>query len=337
MAIAKKTYSPSSRLYGFVRARQLEGTYPGDRGNGVWPITAWRISWGWGEPQEEAWPYETSVWPPTEPIGIDVLAHKNLGFRYQRVRSLFECKLVLAYHSPVGVSIDITKGWYDAPKGRIPERRRGEPTVASHSVTLTGYDDSKQRLKFINSWGLGWGDEGYGYISYRTFERTWCEGWFSYLAGPKGSPTGPEPGLKERTWGTNEFGGGIFHVREIVGPNEERIAWAFAIQRMDSLDVEELFVKPEHRRKGFGKALVRHLGQLAFEVQQYPRLWIPYPDTTPENLLVIEKLLKPLGLQLREAPVRWVPFVFCAAKEKLDPTTLQLPEPDSPVRRRRSR
>jgi C1A family cysteine protease len=38
--------------------------------------------------------------------------------------------------------------------------------VASHSVTLIGYDDSKQLLKFINSWGPGWGDKGFGYISY---------------------------------------------------------------------------------------------------------------------------------------------------------------------------
>jgi hypothetical protein len=55
------------------------------------------------------------------------------------------------------------------------------------------------------------------------------------------TPTGPESGVKERVWGAKEFGGGMFHVREFVGPNEDRIAWAFAIQRMDSLDVEELF------------------------------------------------------------------------------------------------
>jgi GNAT superfamily N-acetyltransferase len=336
MAITKKLYSPSSSQYGFVRARQLEGTYPGDRWTGVWPITAWRIQWGWGAPPETAWPYKTLIWPPTEPAGIDILAHKNLGFRYQRIRSLYECKLVLAYHSPVGVSIDITSSWFDAPKGRIPERRCGEPTVASHSVTLTGYDDSKQQLKFANSWGPRWGDKGFGYISYRTFERTWCEGWF-FWPEPKQSPTGPERGLKERAWGAKEFGGGIFHVREIVGPNEDRMAWAFAIQRLGSLDVEELFVKPEHRGKGFGGALVRSLGALAFEVQQYPRVWISYADTTPANLFLMEGLLNPFGLQLRETPVRWAPFVFCAVEQELDPATLQIPDPRLPVRRRRSR
>lgn len=49
-------YSPSIH-YGFVRARQLEGTFPGDKQTGVWPITGRRISYGWGQPPEESWPY----------------------------------------------------------------------------------------------------------------------------------------------------------------------------------------------------------------------------------------------------------------------------------------
>lgn len=312
-AKSKEPYRSFNRQYGFVRARQLEGTYPGDQRTGVWPITSWRIRWGWGMPPEKAWPYNRSVWPPPEPAGIDTIAHRNLGFRYQRVRSLDECKFVLAYYCPIVVSLDITRSWTAPPKGKIPEWHRGEPSVASHVVTLVGYHDREKQFKFINSWGPKWGDKGCGYISYRTFERTWCEGWFSYLHGPNRPRTGPERGLKERAWGAKEFGGGIFHVREIVGPNEERIAWAFAIQRIDSLDVEELFVKPAHRRKGYGKALVLRLGELAFDVQQYPRVWVPYPDATPQNLFVVEKLFSRLGLQLYEAPVRWVryaPFVF---------------------------
>ena len=292
-----------------MRARQLEGTYPGDRTTGVWPSTAWRVNWGWGLPPEKAWPYGTPRWPPSEPPQIDKVAHRHLGDRYQRVRSLTECKAVLAYYSPVGVSIDITKGWADPPGGRIPERRRGEPIVLSHSINLVGYDDSKQRLRFANSWGPTWGDEGFGYISYKTFEQSWCEGWMFYPL-LKQTPTSREPGLRRRMSGVKEFGGGVFHVREIVGPNEDRIAWAFAVQRTDSFDVEELFVKPEHRRKGFGKALVQMLGQLAFEVQQYPRLWVSYPDATPVNLAIVEKLVNAIGLRLYEASVRWAPFVF---------------------------
>lgn len=35
-----------------------------------------------------------------------------------------------------------------------------------HAICLIGYDNSKQAFKFINSWGTGWGINGYGWISY---------------------------------------------------------------------------------------------------------------------------------------------------------------------------
>src|SRR5580704_5045853 len=132
MTAARKFSLPFSIQYQYVRARQLDGTYPGDRTTGTWPISRWRIAWGWGAPPEKAWPYNTSIWPPVEPPGMDILARKHLGVRYQRVRSLDECRYLLAFYSPLPVSIDITRNWFDPPKGRIPERRAGERTVTSH-------------------------------------------------------------------------------------------------------------------------------------------------------------------------------------------------------------
>jgi len=317
----KEPFAPSVQ-YGFVRARQLEGTYPGDGKTGTWPITANRILWGWGAPPEKSWPYDTRRWPPTEPKGIDDLAHEHLGRRYQRARSLNECKLVLAFHSPiVGVSISITKSWYDPPKGIIPATRSGKSH--DHFISLVGYEDSEQRLIFKNSWGSKWGDGGLGYLSYRTFQRDWREGWFSYI-GPMPPSTEPTAKLTVRQWGAKEFGGGVFHAYEIVGPGEDRMAWAFAIQRIGSLEVEELFVKPQHRKKGFGRQLVGLLAELAFRVQQYPRIWVSYVDATAINIAVLEKLLHPLGLHLREAPVRWAPFVFCGSKDGLVSASLHL-------------
>jgi len=316
-------FTPSVR-YGFVRARQLEGTYPGTRKTGTWPITASRISWGWGSPPESAWPYDTRHWPPIEPDRIDDLAHEHLGRRYQRVRSLNECKLVLAYYSPmVGVSISITKSWHNPPEGIIPLRRSGPPSVSPHFISLVGYDDSKRRLLFKNSWGAEWGDKGFGYLSYRAFQQDWREGWFSYI-GPVPSPTDSTAKLTVRQWKAKELGGGIFHAYEIVGPSEDRMAWAFAIQRAASLEVEELFVKPKYRTRGFGRRLATLLAELAFGVQQYPRVWVSEVDATPVNLAVLEKLLHPLGLRLRETPVRWAPLVFCGPNDRLPSASLQL-------------
>ena len=35
-----------------------------------------------------------------------------------------------------------------------------------HAICLCGYDDSLGAFRFKNSWGTGWGDQGYAWISY---------------------------------------------------------------------------------------------------------------------------------------------------------------------------
>ncbi len=295
------------------------------------PITFFRVSWGWGLPPEDAWPYQRIdgqvVWPPDEPPGLDALAHQNLGGFYQRVRSLYECKLVLAYHSPVMAVLDINDKWYDPPKGRIPEIDPNDIPTATHTVCLLGYDDEKQEIKFVHSWGPRWGDNGFGYISYGTFQSTCWEMWRQEHR-VKITETGPEPGLKMRMRGIGEHGGGILHGRDIVGPNEQRIAWMFAIERENSLDVEELFVKPEFRGRGHGRGLVRELAKLAQETGLAPRIWVSHADANDENLQKLGTLLGNLSVQVRPSPVRWAPFVACGADENLNYETLNVP--DSP-------
>ena len=135
-----------SAEYIFVRGRQLEGTFPGDAATGIWPITGARISRGWGVPPEAAWPYDgrASAWPPSEPPGIDAVAKRYPGGRYQRVRTLLECKTVIALMGlPVGVSVEITDRWFNAPHGRIPAPSPGDTVIGTHYVLLADYDDDK--------------------------------------------------------------------------------------------------------------------------------------------------------------------------------------------------
>jgi hypothetical protein len=84
-------WEPDSRisvLYGFVRSRQLEGTFPGDPETGLWPVTAMRIFFGWGSILHDDWPVERPrPWPPpAEPPGLDDLATQRRINHYFRVR-----------------------------------------------------------------------------------------------------------------------------------------------------------------------------------------------------------------------------------------------------------
>jgi len=93
-------------LYGFVRARQLEGTYPGDKSTGTWSITPLRVLCGWGAVTEDEWP-SPSDWPPNEPPELDAKAKARRLHHYQRVRSVGECCVVLGHLRPVQVTLEI--------------------------------------------------------------------------------------------------------------------------------------------------------------------------------------------------------------------------------------
>ena len=68
------------RMYNFVRSRQLEGTFELNGSIGVFPLMSLRICKGWGNPPEDAWPYNGNAkdWPPQdEPKEIDTIAKRN--------------------------------------------------------------------------------------------------------------------------------------------------------------------------------------------------------------------------------------------------------------------
>jgi C1A family cysteine protease len=192
-------------MYNFVRSRQLEKTFPGDAYTGVWPISSLRIARGWGSPPNEAWPYnsDASACSPSEPPDIDKIAKRFRIGLYQRVRTTQECKTILAHRNmPVIVSVSITDKWYSAPNGRIPAPSPNDAPMGYHSVLLVGYNDSAAEFTFQNSWGLTWGDKGYGYIPYDTFDTIWWEGWVM-----------------------DSLGDQTRSCREFVDADDERIAW----------------------------------------------------------------------------------------------------------------
>lgn len=300
-----------SITYGFVRGRQLEGTFPGEPGTGVWPITGERIAFGWGVLPDDAWP-RGSQWPPREPPNVDAEAKRYRMGRYQRVRTLDECRTVMRGEQPlpVLVSLDITERWGNAPNGKIPALRRGDVFVGSHSVLLVRHDDSKSELTFQNSWGEDWGDKGFGCIDYETFETTWCEGWVSDLIGSRDDSPKDPPGFKRGAWGLREFGGGIFHCREFIDPSDERIGWLFAIERSGGIEVEEWFVRPTFRRQGYGKWLIRLALELAESKGLPLKIWISHADTSSSNLQIVEKLVHPLGLEIVESFEPWASLMI---------------------------
>ena len=300
-----------SPQYSYIRARQLERTFPGDRWTGTWVVTVLRVGHGWGALPEEFWPYDTSVWPPMEPPGLDVIAMKyRFNSYYRRARTVDACKSVLAMaEMPVVAALKITPDWYNAPLGRISKLQIADNVIGIHSVLLVGYDDRRRDLRFQNSWGIGWGDRGFGYLPYDVFEEACVESWAQLLAGDD-AQTQRSSSTVHRSWGLLESTGEIVHGHEIKGPGDERIAWSYAVEQEGALQVEELFVMPKFRRRGYGQTLAKSMAELAEQKVRDLQFLISHADAAPENLRIIEKLMHPLGLQLNVCEQRWASYVY---------------------------
>jgi GNAT superfamily N-acetyltransferase len=289
-----------SVLYNFVRSRQLEGSFDEFPEKGVYPITSLRISKGWGFPPEELWPYKNGInkWPPDEPEDIDRHAKVNRIGIYQRVVGLSDCKKVLAQGMPVSVSLEIFRQWFNAVGGKIQMPAAGDENSGNHMVVLLGFDEDSSSLCFANSWGKEWGDKGYGTLSYEYFEAFSIESWLIHPLISRSEKT-LESGITITNFGVKGIPDGTVHVVELCDTvNDDTISWAFAVEKAQNfLEVEEVFVKPDYRYRGYGTTLVEELSHVG-EVLGLPlQFWVTEVDGDRDNLYGLEKICAKLNLQ----------------------------------------
>jgi GNAT superfamily N-acetyltransferase len=297
-----------SVTYNHVRARELEGTFPGDAKTGVWNSTYLRTMKGWGSVEEKLWPYDgrASTWPESEPPGLDRIAKSNRIGIYQRVNTVDDfCRGIFTV-GYAQASFEIDASWNQAPNGDIPDPR-DQKITGTHSICLHGYD--RKRFYFLNSWGADWGDNGRGSIPHEYLPTRFREGWIvSYSKDISDITLEPLNGsnIGIRKWSCDNILGGMIYCAEIFDPIEnEMIAWTFMTEHETTLDIEELFVRPGWRNQGYGFILAREAKHLHDSVGKDMRAWIPHPDWVTGNEVPLNKIMNQIGLKLQPSPVRW--------------------------------
>ena len=82
-----------------------------------------------------------------------------------KLKSLSEVPTQLELKRPVLAAIDVygKNGWYeDSQQGRISKPNRRDTITGRHAIVLVAKTDSGYR--FANTWGVDWGDQGFGFI-----------------------------------------------------------------------------------------------------------------------------------------------------------------------------
>ncbi len=119
-----------------------------------------------GVPAEKAWPYtDDSISIGKPKSWANLVARWAVVGSYWSVGNLTELKIALV-DGPVIIGVPVFAEWWRPPNGIINYPSQPSQIYGGHAICVIGYDDNKQLIKFKNSWGT-WGDQGYGYLSYR--------------------------------------------------------------------------------------------------------------------------------------------------------------------------
>jgi hypothetical protein len=165
-----------SRLFLYYNARRMRGAEHEDGGATITHGMGALLTHG--VPPETAWPYDPAkVAEPPDAAAYERAAGAA-DIEYARVDGLEHVKGALAQEQPVVFSISLPEWCYGEAgrRGVIPVPTDEELALVltqhgRHAMLLVGYDSDGNFFHVRNSWGTGWGDQGYCRLSFDTFQR----------------------------------------------------------------------------------------------------------------------------------------------------------------------
>jgi predicted GNAT family acetyltransferase len=269
--------SKYNQLYNFVRSLQLENTPLSNQAIGVSIYTSMRVSKLYGNLPNDTGRYDPNIWPPHFPPNADEIASINREHYYFRVRNEKEIKHSLSNLQPVIVNIPYYSQWHHPENGVIQFPSQNEPTKGYHAILIIGYRENDQYFQFKNSWGVQWGDNGYGWLPYGYIEQYATDAVVATNSTPLRSSK--KSGKAIETWGIVTPARGLLHGINIFDYSKNSdVAWAFAFEDTTNLDVEEFFVAPQYRKQGFARELMSSIRTISRETNKPLRYFLPNID-----------------------------------------------------------
>jgi hypothetical protein len=156
-----------SRIFVYFNARRMSGRVNVDSGAQIAESMAAVMAYG--APAEQHWPYNPARFADLPPPQIYDEAQRNQPGEYARVDRGEGVVGALARGFPVVFGIQLPMRCYQeaGATGVIPaptERERHAPPEGGHSMLIVGYDLDQGTYLLRNSWGTGWGDQGYARV-----------------------------------------------------------------------------------------------------------------------------------------------------------------------------
>ncbi len=157
-----------SRLFIYYNERAIEGTVSIDSGamlrDGIKSVASDGVC------PEPEWPYDIAKFARRPPAQCYTDAKLDRAVSYQSlIQDLNQMKGCLASGYPFVFGFTVYQSFEgDAVRhsGHAPMPAPSERAVGGHAVMAVGYEDAQQWFLVRNSWGAGWGINGYFTLPY---------------------------------------------------------------------------------------------------------------------------------------------------------------------------
>ena len=104
------------------------------------------------------------------------------GMKDDPKKKVVQVKKMLAKMRPVVIGMQVKRNFYELKNARFWHPELGNKTPAGgHAMVVVGYDDRKGAFRIFNSWGKGWGDNGFIWVKYPDFGKYCKYGYVLYL------------------------------------------------------------------------------------------------------------------------------------------------------------
>jgi C1A family cysteine protease len=157
-----------SRLFIYFNERRLAGVVRRDV-----PVAlrdGYRALAKFGACPEPMWPYDPRRFRRPPVAACYQAGRRRVAIEYYRIRrDLAQLRACLAERYPFVFGMAVHKSMFGRDvrrSGRIPVPRHDDKLVGGHAVVAVGYLHRERLFVIRNSWGAGWGDDGYGYLPY---------------------------------------------------------------------------------------------------------------------------------------------------------------------------
>jgi GNAT superfamily N-acetyltransferase len=184
----------------------------------------------------------------------------------------------------------------------------------THAALIVRDDGSQRSFRFLLIKWPDWGDHGEGEMPYEYFDRYFFDAWTIYarptdLRAFRQRPAG-ESG-RVRWSALDECDHKIYGFEVQTPESGERRGWAFVVEREGALQIEEIYVRPEFRRNGYGSWLADCVAKLGSEKRMPLQLWIGFNDCESEssnNFPALVATARRIGVHFRPVPVPWAAY-----------------------------